>query len=401
MVAFELAMKRIKMPNSIISFINQLYKDREIRVITDKGPTEFFIAGDGIDQGEVISPLMWRIFYDPLLSRIQQTKLGYQMKLRWPSDIKENKFKTEIATISALAYADDTTWIAGSKSALQEIIKISEGFFKLNDIEINGAKSEVISWQPHEQRNKKEFVQIGTPPSNVRVKEAEESTRFLGVWVSFKKQEKISIARCKREVGKMTSILRSKKLSASQIVYINNMVLLLKLEYLLANVCLRKRNCDAIHQPMVRLLKWKMELPSTCANATLLHKEVFGVMSLWQKHIEHQISELFVRINTDGLVGKTTIIRLKQFQIDTGRPDCILTSDTVKETKVKYRNLKAKILQHAKRLGIKVAKNEFTESWNMLSSQEDRRDFIYNILDKYNIENGQTSLISLNLWHIN
>ena len=110
---------------------------------------------------------------------------------------------------------------------------------------------------------------MGTPPSLVKVKKPEESTRFLGVWISLRKQEKTSTLRCKKEVGKLTSILRYKKLSASQIIYINNMVLLPKLEYLLANVCLKKKSCDAIHQPMLRLMKWKLELPSTCANATL------------------------------------------------------------------------------------------------------------------------------------
>ena len=58
MMALELAMKRIKFPENLISFIKHLYKDREIRVITDNGPTSFFTAGDGIDQGEVISPLI-------------------------------------------------------------------------------------------------------------------------------------------------------------------------------------------------------------------------------------------------------------------------------------------------------------------------------------------------------
>ena len=51
-------MRRIRLPESLITFIKQLYWDREIRVITDEGPTDYFTAGDRIDQGEVISPLM-------------------------------------------------------------------------------------------------------------------------------------------------------------------------------------------------------------------------------------------------------------------------------------------------------------------------------------------------------
>ena len=68
--ALELSMRRIRLPESLITFIKQLYRDREIRVITDEGPTDYFTAGDRIDQGEVISLLMWRIFYDPLLVKI-------------------------------------------------------------------------------------------------------------------------------------------------------------------------------------------------------------------------------------------------------------------------------------------------------------------------------------------
>ena len=82
MHTLELSMRRIKLPEGLVTFIKQLYQDREIRVITDEGLTDFFIAGDGIDQDEVISSLIWKIFYDPLLVRIQQLGIGYQMELQ-------------------------------------------------------------------------------------------------------------------------------------------------------------------------------------------------------------------------------------------------------------------------------------------------------------------------------
>ena len=49
MTALELAMKRIKFPENLISFIKHLYKNCEIRVITDNRPISFFTAGDRID----------------------------------------------------------------------------------------------------------------------------------------------------------------------------------------------------------------------------------------------------------------------------------------------------------------------------------------------------------------
>ena len=58
MHALELSIRRIKLTESLVIFIKQLYQDREIRVITNEGLTDFFIADDRIDQGEVISLLM-------------------------------------------------------------------------------------------------------------------------------------------------------------------------------------------------------------------------------------------------------------------------------------------------------------------------------------------------------
>ena len=80
LVALDLVLKRLKLPKTAITFILNLYENRQSKIITDLGTTLAFEIKDGIEQEEVISPLVWRIFYDPLLERIQNNpNLGYTM----------------------------------------------------------------------------------------------------------------------------------------------------------------------------------------------------------------------------------------------------------------------------------------------------------------------------------
>ncbi|PKB96767.1 hypothetical protein RhiirA5_434280 [Rhizophagus irregularis] len=51
-----------------------LFKHRSLEISTAYGLSNGFIGNDRIDQSNALSPLLWRIFYDPLLVGIQQSK---------------------------------------------------------------------------------------------------------------------------------------------------------------------------------------------------------------------------------------------------------------------------------------------------------------------------------------
>src|SRR5260363_97738 len=72
-VQFELfakALSRICMPQPLIDTLTNLLFDRHNRVITNLGLTNTYTVKNGIDQEETITPLFWRIYYDPLINNI-------------------------------------------------------------------------------------------------------------------------------------------------------------------------------------------------------------------------------------------------------------------------------------------------------------------------------------------
>src|SRR5437868_15306559 len=64
----RLAMQRLKIPDCFIFLTLELFTGRYNTVITSFGSTQSYKTHIGIDQGEVISPLLWFIYIDPLLT---------------------------------------------------------------------------------------------------------------------------------------------------------------------------------------------------------------------------------------------------------------------------------------------------------------------------------------------
>ena len=88
---------------------------------------------NGIDQGEIMSPLLWIIYYNPIFSKIKKMKgIGYTMKHHWKRDLSLHIKEIRILEIFNLAFMDDTPWIAGGKRGLTDQLIVAKKFNRYN-----------------------------------------------------------------------------------------------------------------------------------------------------------------------------------------------------------------------------------------------------------------------------
>ena len=142
-------MERLKLPSSFIQLIANLFTDHENEVFTAVGTTPFYKVLTGIDQGEVMSPLLWCIYLDPLLCKIQQRDLGYHLQHSYKKNIHHEDTINEDVCISDAAYMDDCNWITESQHNLEEILHIADEFYDFNSIQVNKEKSKLMIRSPH------------------------------------------------------------------------------------------------------------------------------------------------------------------------------------------------------------------------------------------------------------
>src|SRR5438876_8083396 len=101
--------KKIGIPTKGINFITELHTSRLAKIITEHGLTASVQLNSGIEQEETYSPLLWKIYYDPILIFISQKYQNYLLKISTQSPIDFISNTTLIPiTIPSLAYIDNT-----------------------------------------------------------------------------------------------------------------------------------------------------------------------------------------------------------------------------------------------------------------------------------------------------
>ena len=109
-----------------IKILMSMLEGNKSKLLTAFGPTEDIEIKSGVRQGDVISPILFSIFLDPLLRWLEKGTDPYR--------IGNNNFFGQ-------AFADDTALLASSRKGIEERMKKVNSFMEYNNICINEDKS--------------------------------------------------------------------------------------------------------------------------------------------------------------------------------------------------------------------------------------------------------------------
>lgn len=129
----KFALERLKLPGALIKILLSLFINRTNQVATANGPTPHYRVRIGIDQGEIISPLLWVIYIDPLLTVLKSSMVDpYSFNiLNLPTSFSPTLASAQPLQVNNLVFMNDSTLIASSKAGPEHMLSITEKFVVL------------------------------------------------------------------------------------------------------------------------------------------------------------------------------------------------------------------------------------------------------------------------------
>ncbi len=129
---FEKLLKREMCP-LVMRLLLQTYLDQKLCVKWNDTLSETFGVTNGVRQGGILSPLLFGIYIDELLSVLQNSGFGCRIGHLYAG---------------ALGFADDLILICPSEPGIQKMLKICESYAAEHDLIFNGAKSKLLIFSP-------------------------------------------------------------------------------------------------------------------------------------------------------------------------------------------------------------------------------------------------------------
>ncbi|EXX64219.1 hypothetical protein RirG_144880 [Rhizophagus irregularis DAOM 197198w] len=304
------ALERLKIPEGFVDIVEEIFYNRENRVMVQNDYTNFYEVEDGIDQGEVWSPILWRIFFEPLLDRLKkEDSWGYEIKAQEIININTGWTNIINEKINHLAFMDNANLISSSKENLVKLYNICNSFFRLSDIKANPKKYELLVIG-NKIEDKEEENQVLLDGCSVKINNSEEGARFLGVWFSaqanFKSHNRI-IEDC---VKRLTNVMRWKKLTAKECIYLWNTVIIPVVEYQLQCTVLNKVLIEKLDSKIRSVIKQKCGLAAHTSNSVIHDKDFLGCKSVEALQKESLVKSILYCINHEGLLGKIMKIKI-------------------------------------------------------------------------------------------
>ncbi|GES90260.1 ribonuclease H-like domain-containing protein [Rhizophagus clarus] len=294
----RLALLSIKLPHRITSILCDLFTNCTNQVILpNNNLTSPFSMKQGIHQGEIISPLLWILYYNPLFLYInQQSNLYFQSSfdrihhvLHLESDTPQH-FRSTVT-----AYLDDTSWITNNLDQLNQKLNIANSFYKMADIQVNLDKYKIITNIP-----KVNFITLAVDDQSITlpVTKKTQSERLLGIQINGFNNTTPVVKKLKATVGAMFSTIMRKDITHDHVAYLINKVLLPRLEYQMQFTILSYSKTQEIMAPLKKLFKHKFNLSISTPNYVIYNSLFPYINDLFANQIKSQSSILTALFNT-------------------------------------------------------------------------------------------------------
>ncbi len=159
---FELLRTR-KFPPIIIRSLMDMYTRQKARTVWENSHSEYFDVTNGIRQGGIISPLLYTIYADELINRLEAEGIGCHIGHKY---------------VGAPSYADDMTLVCPSVKGLQRMVDICAEYGMSYDVKYNEKKSVCIVF---DRKREQKTVDIYLNGNKL---ECVQNVKHLGVYIS-------------------------------------------------------------------------------------------------------------------------------------------------------------------------------------------------------------------------
>ncbi|GET55319.1 RNA-directed DNA polymerase from mobile element jockey-like [Rhizophagus irregularis DAOM 181602=DAOM 197198] len=290
----KFALDRLHIPALLVRFILNLFTRRNNKIITCHGDTAAYRVRVGIDQGEIISPLLWVIYLDPLLTVLnQEARDPFILKSSALLNYSPLEFEQHSLPISHLTFMDDSTLIASSKSGIEDRLSITTEFYTLNNVQANSAKYVLLSSSSPSLKiifDLTPSLLVSDLSLSLSSLSLHASFRFLGIWFSLSASSDFVLKQARSMVKDMAALLGPKKLLAQHVAYLYNAVLLSRLEFRLQTTLFSESTIQSIVKPLFSVLRRKAGLATTTPLPLLFLKLPFSIQNAFYRFLSFHIA---------------------------------------------------------------------------------------------------------------
>jgi hypothetical protein len=297
----SLALRRINLPSNIIKFIENLFVGHNNQIILANTLSDPYETKQGIIQGEIISPLLWVIYYDPMFAAINNSIYsGYHLTASLPMNIhRKDDFYKEDIELKLIGYLDDTTWFSDNLVNLESNLSIADDFYSLANIKINKDKTKLLTndvvllTRPN---NKLPFC-FGNDLIEVEIVPKKKDERILGIYVNIANSPSFTYKKIKKMLYYICFNLRKKRITHDHVMYIINKVLLPRIEYLTQHIFIEPNKCNEFNRIIRSIYKHSLSLPKSFFNS-VIHNPIYpNILNIWDSQLRAQASLLNAQIN--------------------------------------------------------------------------------------------------------